>query len=96
MRDSDSSQAGFKSPLLNDMIHAFPALRSSITELIGHICMKRAAEGRKDELWLDKEKYPRIEETRMVSGDCAFFEKDEIVQDMTTDPGFIRDCMQWR
>ncbi|KAJ3864053.1 DNA mismatch repair protein MSH3 [Lentinula novae-zelandiae] len=65
MRDSDSSQAGFKSPLLNDMIHAFPALRSSITELIGHICMKRAAEGRKDELWLDKEKYPRIEETRM-------------------------------
>ncbi|KAF8831364.1 hypothetical protein HHX47_DHR1000478 [Lentinula edodes] len=65
MRDSDSSQAGFNSPLLNDMIHAFPALRSSITELIGSICIKRAAEGRKDQLWLDKEKYPRIEETRM-------------------------------
>ncbi|KAJ3880958.1 DNA mismatch repair protein MSH3 [Lentinula edodes] len=65
MRDSDSSQAGFKSPLLNAIIHAFPALRSSITELIGSICIKRAAEGRKDQLWLDKEKYPRIEETRM-------------------------------
>ncbi|KAJ3779412.1 DNA mismatch repair protein MSH3 [Lentinula raphanica] len=61
----ESSDAGFNSPLLNDIVFALPALRSSITELLQTISLKQAAEGNKDELWVDKEKYPSIEETRM-------------------------------
>ncbi|KAF9069829.1 DNA mismatch repair protein MSH3 [Rhodocollybia butyracea] len=61
----DPSGVGFDSPLLNKIIFALPSLRSLVNELMQTICLKRAAEGAKDELWLDKEKYPNIEETRM-------------------------------
>ncbi|KAJ3987104.1 DNA mismatch repair protein MSH3 [Lentinula detonsa] len=61
----DSSKVGFKSPLLNNIVFALPFLQSSMTELFQTICLKHAADGRKDELWLVKDKYPKIEETRM-------------------------------
>ncbi|KAE9400754.1 hypothetical protein BT96DRAFT_956745 [Gymnopus androsaceus JB14] len=61
----DPIEAGFRSPLLNDIIFSFPALRKSINELLQTIRLKQAADGRKDELWFDQEKYPAIEETRM-------------------------------
>lgn len=67
----DPVESGFRSPLLNDIIFSFPALRKSINELLQTIRLKQAADGRKDDLWFDQEKYPAIEETRMV-GSFAF------------------------
>ncbi|KIK59832.1 hypothetical protein GYMLUDRAFT_261825 [Collybiopsis luxurians FD-317 M1] len=61
----DHSEAGFKSHILNAIIFSLPALRESTNGLLQTISLKHTVDGRKDELWLDKGKYPKIEETRM-------------------------------
>ncbi|KAF5391272.1 hypothetical protein D9757_001964 [Collybiopsis confluens] len=59
------SEAGFKSPLLNSIIFTLPTLRNSIDEILQTISLKHAVDGQKDELWIDTDKYPQINETKM-------------------------------
>ena len=58
--------AGFHSGLLNEIVFALPLLRDSITELLSIVSLKQAAEGRKDTMWNDPDRYPGISDSEMV------------------------------
>jgi hypothetical protein len=62
------SDVGFTSGVLNDIIHSLPKLKESMKELLGTVSLKRAAEGCKDTMWTDPERYPRIADADLV---CA-------------------------
>jgi hypothetical protein len=51
---------GFKSSVLNDIIFSLPKLKGPMTELMGAVSLKKAAEGSKDSIWTDTERYPKI------------------------------------
>ncbi|TFY77098.1 hypothetical protein EWM64_g6915 [Hericium alpestre] len=59
------SDVGFKSPLLNEIIFAWPQLREPVQELIGAISLKNASEGNMELLWTDPEKYPEVSNADM-------------------------------
>lgn len=68
---SDDTAAGpFKSPLWNDIVATLPKLRVPLLELTCTINLSKARfEQSKDELWLDDDKYPALDDCKYVS--CA-------------------------
>lgn len=65
------ADVGFNSSILNDTIFSFPKLMEPMKELMGAISMKYAAQGRKDRLWTDPERYPAIADADLVCySDC--------------------------
>ncbi|KAF5386928.1 hypothetical protein D9615_001885 [Tricholomella constricta] len=60
------SDVGFKSSLLNEIIFSFPKLREPMKQLMEAVSLKRAAEGRKDAMWTDPERYPKISDVDMA------------------------------
>ncbi|KAF9264759.1 hypothetical protein L218DRAFT_972361 [Marasmius fiardii PR-910] len=59
---SDPSHCGFTSTVLNDIVFALPQLREPVQGLLDAISIPSAAEGRKETLWKDPEKYPHLED----------------------------------
>ncbi|KAI3610488.1 dna mismatch repair protein msh3 [Moniliophthora roreri] len=59
---SDPSEAGFRSPLLNNIIYALPKLRTPMKNLLDTIKLSSASEGLKEDLWKDPQKYPSVED----------------------------------
>jgi len=59
---------GLKSSLLNEIISSLPGLRQPMKELLGAVNLRKAAEGQKDSMWIDTEKYPEIVDADMVCG----------------------------
>ncbi|KIM49419.1 hypothetical protein M413DRAFT_6469 [Hebeloma cylindrosporum] len=57
---------GLKSSLLNGIISSLPRLRQPMKELLGAINLRKAAEGQKDTMWTDTEKYPEIIDADMA------------------------------
>ncbi|KAF8652763.1 hypothetical protein AX16_004259 [Volvariella volvacea WC 439] len=55
----------FKSVLLNEIITSLPKLRDCTKKLLGAISLRKAAEGRKDEMWTDPERYPAIDDAKV-------------------------------
>ena len=66
-----SEEVGFSSAILNDVIATLPRLREPIKGLLGAISLPKAREGKKDVLWTDIEKYPTLDEVKMVSFLCG-------------------------
>jgi hypothetical protein len=62
----NSSDVGFKSGLLNDILFSLPKLRDPIKGILDNISLKKASEGRKDTMWTDSEKYPTIADLDLV------------------------------
>lgn len=56
----ERDQAGFKSSILNDILSTLPKLRQPMEDVLSEIHLKSAKEGKKDELWIDQDKYPEI------------------------------------
>lgn len=57
---------GFKSPLLNQIIFSLPKVKEPVQGIIKDVHLKTAAEGKKESLWTDFEKYPEISDTYLV------------------------------
>ncbi|THH32975.1 hypothetical protein EUX98_g1202 [Antrodiella citrinella] len=55
------SEAGFRSPLLNDVICTLPKLKDPVQDLLGVFSLKAAAEGKKDSMWTDPDKFPDLD-----------------------------------
>jgi DNA mismatch repair protein MSH3 len=53
--------------MLNEIIHALPKLREPVRKLVRIVDLGKAAEGRKDEMWADEQRAPRIGEMNAVS-----------------------------
>jgi DNA mismatch repair protein MSH3 len=66
------SDVGFKSKALNDIVFTLPKLKEPMKELLGDISLKRAAEGRKDAMWNDPDRYPTIADADLVSSQAPF------------------------
>jgi DNA mismatch repair protein MSH3 len=60
------SDVGFKSIFLNEIIFSLPKLKEPMKDLLGIMSLKKAAEGRKDTMWNDPERYPNIADMDMV------------------------------
>jgi len=60
------SDVGFKSRILNDILFALPKLKGPMKELLDVVSLKNAAEGKKDTMWNDPERYPTIADVDMV------------------------------
>ena len=56
---------------MNDIIFTLPKLREPIKGLLDAISLKKATAGEKDALWTDIEKYPTLDEVKMVSFLCG-------------------------
>ena len=63
----NSSDVGFKSRILNDVLFSLPKLKEPIKGFLDDISLKKAADGRKDTMWTDPEKYPAIADIDLVS-----------------------------
>ena len=61
------ADVGFKSSVLNDVIFLLPALKQPMKDLLNEVSLKKAAEGRKDTMWINSEKYPQIADIDLVS-----------------------------
>lgn len=62
-----SEDVGFKSSVLNDVIFSLPKLKQPMKDLLKEVSLKKAAEGRKDTMWINPEKYPQIADIDLVS-----------------------------
>jgi len=56
----------FDSELLNDIFSSFPKLKAPIETLLTAIDVKKAASGKIEDMWTDEEKFPALDEYRMV------------------------------
>ncbi|KAH6918993.1 DNA mismatch repair protein MSH3 [Coprinopsis sp. MPI-PUGE-AT-0042] len=56
----ESEDVGCQSQLLNEIIFALPKLKQPVDNLLEQIHLKRAANGDKDHMWADEDKYPDI------------------------------------
>ncbi|KAG6821075.1 hypothetical protein H0H93_007234 [Arthromyces matolae] len=54
------SDVGFRSNILNEIIYTLPKLKDSIKGLLSSVRLGAAAEGRKDTMWTDLDRYPEI------------------------------------
>lgn len=61
------ADVGFKSSVLNDIIFSLSVLKQPMKDLINEVSLKKAAEGRKDTMWINPEKYPQIADIDLVS-----------------------------
>jgi len=53
--------------LLRDIICSLPRVKTPVKELLGIVNLKKAAEGKKELMWKDPERYPAIIDSDMVS-----------------------------
>jgi DNA mismatch repair protein MSH3 len=60
------TDVGFKSGVLNDIIYSLPKLKEPMKTLMEAVSLKNAAEGSKDTMWTDSERYPKIADADMV------------------------------
>ena len=60
------SYVGFKSSVLNDIIYSLPKLKQPMKVLMEAVSLKAAAEGNKDKMWTDPDRYPKIADADMV------------------------------
>ena len=58
---------GFKSSLLNDIIFAIPKIKEPLKAIVDVIDLKKAKEGNLTELWRNEEKYPALDNCKLVS-----------------------------
>ncbi|KAJ7109234.1 muts domain V-domain-containing protein [Mycena epipterygia] len=56
------ADVGFKSTLLNNIIFSFPPLKIPMGNLLDAIDLKQTAAGKKDRMWRDPSKYPKLED----------------------------------
>ncbi|EIN07832.1 hypothetical protein PUNSTDRAFT_121053 [Punctularia strigosozonata HHB-11173 SS5] len=72
---SDPSEVGFKSSLLNEIIHSLPKLHKPMQQILGSVSMDMLKKARKDQMWIDSDKYPAIADRRaaidMIEGELA-------------------------
>ncbi|KAF8610164.1 hypothetical protein BDV93DRAFT_483283 [Ceratobasidium sp. AG-I] len=57
-------EAGFESDILNDIAYALPTIRGPLAAIMGEIDLAQARDNEKAELWVDTEKYPKIDEAK--------------------------------
>jgi DNA mismatch repair protein MSH3 len=66
--DSDNPESiGLTSRLLKNIICSLPRVKAPVKELLGIVNLKKAAEGKKELMWNDPERYPDIIDSDMVS-----------------------------
>lgn len=66
--DFDGASLGdFRSELLNEIVLSLPKLKSPVQEYLNAISLKGATEGKKESLWTDTERFPKITEYALVS-----------------------------
>jgi DNA mismatch repair protein MSH3 len=58
---------GFKSSLLNDIVFAIPKIKGPLKAIVDTINLQKAKEGNLTELWRDEEKYPALDDCKLVS-----------------------------
>ena len=58
---------GFKSSLLNNIVFAIPQIKEPLKAIVGAIDLQKAKEGNLTELWRDEEKYPALDNCKLVS-----------------------------
>jgi DNA mismatch repair protein MSH3 len=63
-----SSDVGFESPVLNDIVYALPKLRSPIKGFLDSIRIDQAVEGKKELMWMEPDKFPGLVDAAVV---CA-------------------------
>jgi DNA mismatch repair protein MSH3 len=63
----EDSLGDFHSKLLNEIVLALPKLKCPIREYLGAISLKSAAEGKKESLWTDTQRFPKLAEYTLVS-----------------------------
>jgi DNA mismatch repair protein MSH3 len=56
----------FNSELLNDIFTSLPKLKAPTKALLAAIDMKKAASGKKDDMWTNSEQFPALDEYKMV------------------------------
>ena len=56
----------FKSPLLQSIVFALPGIADAVGGLVAAINLHKAKSDEKSELWVDDDKYPAIENTKLV------------------------------
>ena len=61
------SLGDFHSKLLNEIVISLPKLKSPVRGYLGAISLKNAAEGKKESLWTDTQRFPRLAEHALVS-----------------------------
>ncbi|KAF8061576.1 DNA mismatch repair protein MSH3 [Lyophyllum atratum] len=69
---------GFKSSLLNEIIFSFPKLQEPMKELMSAISLKHSADGKKDAMWTDPERYPDIADADMAIQHVAVELEDQL------------------
>ncbi|KAI0792873.1 muts domain V-domain-containing protein [Abortiporus biennis] len=57
----NSKDVGFKSDILNDVIATLPKLKEPMKALLGEIKLAMCADGRKEAMWTDPDKFPDID-----------------------------------
>lgn len=66
--EPEGSLTPFKSPLWNEIVASMPRLRTPLLELTNIFNMSKArADQPKEDLWVDDEKYPALDDCRCVS-----------------------------
>ncbi|KAF9050682.1 hypothetical protein BDZ89DRAFT_1005971 [Hymenopellis radicata] len=61
-----AADVGFQSPLLNDVIYSLQHVKKPITEILSVTSIKRLTEKERHEIWLDKDRYPDLEDQHMA------------------------------
>ncbi|KAF8843625.1 hypothetical protein BDN67DRAFT_964104 [Paxillus ammoniavirescens] len=56
----EGSLGNFRSKLLNEIVLSLPKLKFPVREYLGAISLKDAAEGKKESLWTDTERFPAL------------------------------------
>lgn len=64
------TDVGFKSQILNEIIFSLTKLKAPVKELLAAVSLTHAAEGNKNTMWTDSERYPNIADTDMASTRC--------------------------
>ncbi|TFK72184.1 hypothetical protein BDN72DRAFT_836577 [Pluteus cervinus] len=72
------SDFGFQCSLLNEILFTLPNLRGPIKKLLGAISVKEAAEGRKESIWTDPDRYPGIRDADLAIQLIAFELEEEL------------------
>ncbi|RXW20992.1 hypothetical protein EST38_g4863 [Candolleomyces aberdarensis] len=75
---TEPQDVGFKSPLLNQIIFSLPKVKEPVQSIMKDVHLKTAAEGKKDSLWTDFEKYPEISDTYMALQTIEIELKEEL------------------
>lgn len=63
----EGSLGDFRSKLLNEIILSLPKLKSPVREYLSAISLKSAAEGKKESLWTNTQRFPKLAEFALVS-----------------------------